>query len=72
MNDTFRRIIHVLTPHKHSVYIWCPECLMMGINMPGESSCGNCLRKNCIEYYPCGIPDSKRKGKETARRYKPQ
>lgn len=35
----------------HSVFTWCKDCGMEGINIPFENECGNCGSKNTVRYY---------------------
>jgi len=38
--------------HTHSVYTLCLECKSWGINLPGETRCGNCSAESGILYVP--------------------
>lgn len=43
--------------HRHSIYTLCFECQMWGINMPGNTKCGNCCSNDTATY--CEIEDAK-------------
>ncbi len=51
-----RRLVHVVKPHHHSIYVRCLDCDKWGINLPDNTECGNCRSHNTVEYYPCGSP----------------
>ncbi len=38
--------------HEHSVYTRCLECQSWGINLPGETRCGNCSAEGGVLYVP--------------------
>lgn len=41
-------------PHEHrnSVFVKCRDCLLFGVPMPGDYTCGNCLSQNTVSYPP--------------------
>lgn len=38
--------------HTHSVYTKCGDCLMLGVNIPGYTECGNCGSSNTWQLVP--------------------
>ena len=52
---SFQRALNVFLPHKNSIYIFCGECQIKGIDGPvttDKMTCGNCGSVNVMEYYP--------------------
>ena len=53
--------------HEHSVYTRCLECQSWGINLPGETRCGNCSAEGCVLYVPdCCVRAAHAEGRKSA------
>ena len=37
--------------NKNSIYTYCYDCKMFGINIPNNKQCGNCNSNDTILYY---------------------
>lgn len=52
--------------HEHSVYTRCSECQSWGINLPGETRCGNCSAEGGVLYVPgCCVRASYAEGRKS-------
>ena len=49
---TVQRIQGIIKPNKHSIFIYCWNCLSWGINFQDDFKCGNCGSWRTTEYYP--------------------
>lgn len=53
--------------HEHSVYTRCSECQSWGINLPGETRCGNCSAEGGVLYVPdCCVRAAYAEGRKVA------
>jgi hypothetical protein len=53
--------------HEHSVYTRCSECQSWGINLPGETRCGNCSAEGGVLYVPdCCVRAAYAEGRKAA------